>query len=29
MNRDNLKKNMLLKKEKDSIQTFRVLEIEK
>lgn len=29
MNKDNLKKNMLLKKEKDSIQTFRVLAIEK
>lgn len=29
MNRDSLKKNMLLKKEKDSIQTFRVLAIEK
>lgn len=29
MNRDNLKKNMLFKKEKDSIQTFRVLAIEK
>lgn len=29
MNRDSLKKNMLFKKEKDSIQTFRVLAIEK
>lgn len=29
MNRDNLKKNMLLKKEEDSIQIFRVLAIEK
>ena len=29
MNRDNLKKNMILKKEEDSIQIFRVLAIEK